>query len=271
MTKISSVPLESNHIAVSTDADTRLADQFLELERENAAMRQSLAVVSHELRTPLTSIVAFCDLLLRNRDDRLGSREMDQLKSVSRNASVLTEIIKDLGEIVAFGRQKDVSIVKTSIDAADLIDETAKSMRPILESAGQTLIVQSPIPGSVIQADRSRIHQALGNLLTNASKFSSPSSQIDLAAEVDDSRFYVQIVDRGIGIPSEELSKVFDNFYRAENGSGAVVPGLGLGLFVTREIIHAHGGNISIKSSPGRGTTVSFAIPRECEDTISAA
>ena len=138
-------------------------------------------------------------------------------------------------------------------------------MQPVLDLVGQTLVVHPPPAGSMINGDKSRLHQVIENLLTNASKYSSPSSHIDLAAELDDSRLFVQVVDRGIGIPKDEVDKVFDYFYRADTGAGNRVPGLGLGLFITREIVNAHGGNLTIKSEIGRGTTVSFAIPREPE------
>jgi signal transduction histidine kinase len=148
-----------------------------------------------------------------------------------------------------------------------LIEESAISMQPVLDLAGQTLVVHPPPSGSVINGDKSRLHQVLENLLTNASKFSPLSSHIDLAAELDDSRLYVQVVDRGIGIAKDEVDKVFDYLYRANTGPGNRVPGLGLGLLITREIVQAHGGNLSIKSEIRRGTTVSFAIPRDPEVT----
>jgi signal transduction histidine kinase len=259
---ISTARSESSLGETSAIPDSPLNLQLQELERENDAMRRALAIVSHEMKTPLTSIVAFCDLLLRNRENQLNSRAMGQLTSICRNAGRLTEIIEDLGQVVLLGSQGGLSITPSSFDAAALIEETATSIQPVLDMAGQTLIVHPPPTGSMIQADKSRLHQVLENLLTNASKFSPPSSHIDIAAELDDSRLYIQVVDRGIGIPKEEVSKVFDYFYRANTGAGNRASGLGIGLFITREIVHAHGGNLSIKSEIGRGTTVSFAIPR---------
>ena len=233
-----------------------------ELERENDSMRRALAIVSHELKTPLTSIVAFSDLLLRNGEDRFNTREMGQLGSICRNAGRLSEIIEDLSHVVILGGKNGLSISPSSFDAAELIDEAAISMEPVLDLAGQTLIVHSPPSGNLLQADKSRLHQVIENLLTNASKFSPAGSHIDIAAEIDESRFYIQVVERGTGTSKEEESRVFDYFYRADTGASNRVPGLGLGLFITREIIHAHGGSLSLKSELGRGTTVSFAVPR---------
>jgi signal transduction histidine kinase len=266
---ISTVRQESSGRKVGAVNDSPPTRQLQELERENDAMRRALSIVSHEMKTPLTSIVAFCDLLLRNRNDQLDSRAIGQLTSICRNAGRLTEIIEDLGQAVALGSQNGLTITRSSFDAANLIEESAISMQPLLDQTGQTLVVHSPPIGSIVQADRSRLLQVLENLLINASKFSPPSSHIDIAAELDDTRLYVQVVDRGIGIPKEEISKVFDYFYRADTGAGNRVSGLGLGLFISQKIISAHAGNLSIKSEIGRGTTVSFAIPRTPTNDIS--
>ena len=112
-----------------------------------------------------------------------------------------------------------------------------------------------------VTGDSVRLQQVVTNLLTNASKFSPPSSQIDIAAEVNNSKLMVQVVDRGIGIDREDHSKLFSSFFQTGEYSSDG-PGLGLGLYIARSIVEAHGGKMSVKSEKGRGTTMTFTIPR---------
>ncbi len=229
-----------------------------QLEASNADLREALATVAHELRTPLASIVAYNDLLLRNRSGSISQKELEQLAIIRRSAGLLNFLVRDLAEMTRLSSGA-LPIRPGVFDAAEMIQEVCELVRPFFDANRQTLNVLSPPADTWVTGDSVRIQQVVANLLTNASKFSPPSSHIDLAAEVDNSKLMVQVVDRGIGIAREDHEKLFNSFFQTGDYASG---GLGLGLYIARSIVEAHGGKMSVKSEKGRGTTMAFTIPR---------
>ncbi len=229
-----------------------------QLEASNAALREALATVAHELRTPLASIVAYNDLLLRNRSCSLSKKELEQLTIIRRNAGLLDFLVQDLAEMARMSSGA-LPIRAGVFDVSEMIQEVCESVRPFFDANRQTLNILLPPTDTWVNGDSVRLQQVVANLLTNASKFSPPASQIDIAAEVDSSKMMVQVVDRGIGIDREDHGKLFSSFFRTGDRAS---DGLGLGLYIAQSIVEAHGGEMSVKSRKGRGTTMSFTIPR---------
>ncbi len=221
-----------------------------------------IATVLHEIRTPLHSISGFAKLMLE-QDVADPATRKEFLSLMVQQSESLNRQIEDLSGILHnnFGL---FSVDKESLSAAQLISEAIDGVKGIAEQKKN--LIHRSIPPSLpqIEADTLRIKQVIVNLLTNAIKYSPEKSNILVKADVRDNELLVQVIDRGCGIPEAELPRIFDRYYRCKNH--ADVPGMGLGLFVCRQIIEAHGGRIWAESIEGQGSTFSFTLPLPVAD-----
>jgi signal transduction histidine kinase len=231
-----------------------------ELERLSEAKNRFISTVSHELKTPLTSILAFTDILRKNRRGTLGEREDGQLGVIQRNGRRLALLIDDLLDLGRIERG-DFSLAKNEFDATELILEIKAVFQPIIETKRQTLTLNMPQSPVWISADRDRLAQVLSNLVSNAAKYSREDTEITLTARRRTDRLYVTIQDHGIGIPERDQPNMFTSFFRADNEATRSESGTGLGLYIARNIVTLHGGRIEVSSIEGEGTTVKFNVP----------
>ncbi len=243
------------------ERSARLESQTRELERVTQAKTEFLTNVSHELKTPLTSMLAFANLLYRNKDSNLGEKQLHQLQIIERNGRRLAVLIEDLVNVsnMENGRFR---LAVTSFDLIELLNETAEGYVPNIEQKRQVLKVNLPAGPFTVQADRVRIAQVVTNLLGNAYKYSPVGTEITLSAKVVQDHVSVSVSDPGPGISPEDQKRLFSLFFRPSNETTQSVPGGGMGLFIARTLINLHGGEISLQSEPGRGTTVTFTVPR---------
>jgi PAS domain S-box-containing protein len=240
------------------EAQVMLAERNAKLQELDEAKTQFLATMSHELRTPLTSIVAFTDLILDDAHE-LTPDMVSSLSVIQRNAERLLRLVGDLlllSRLEAGGFPLDLAPV--SVPA--LIEEAIRSESAIAAEHG--IKVQSAVAaGPPIQADQLRLLQVLDNLLSNAIKFSGQDGQVRVEAAPDGQMWQIDVTDDGIGIPTDELHKLFGRFVRASNARTAGLPGTGLGLSVVKAITELHGGRVAVRSTMGAGTTVSVYLP----------
>ncbi len=235
-----------------------------ELQRVNEVKSAFLSTVSHELKTPLTSMMAFTDILLRNRSGSVGDRDAKHLEVIRRNGKRLTLLIGDLQDVSQLDTGQ-LSIEPVDFDMLELVKEVHESFQPILEAKSQRLAVSVPAEPLPVVADKYRMHQVMSNLLSNASKYSPPNAQIELQVSNGGGRVNVQVTDHGIGLSPEDQKKLFTSFFRANNTATRSMPGTGLGLVIVKGLIELHGGSINIESAPGEGTRVSFHILKQSE------
>jgi signal transduction histidine kinase len=231
-----------------------------ELELVSNAKAEFLSTVSHELRTPLASILGFADILSRNRAGNLSGHQVEQIELIRRNGRRLAVLINDLVDLSAIEADR-FDIAPAEFDARELIRAVATEFGPTADARQQTLAVRVPLEPTWMTADRSRMAQVLTHLLSNASKYSPPGSQIDLEADVNVGRLEVAVRDRGIGISLADQRRIFTPFFRAKNEETRSVAGTGLGLAISRRIVELHGGTISFESAEGAGTTMRVQIP----------
>ncbi|MDA1257194.1 MAG: ATP-binding protein [Chloroflexi bacterium] len=231
-----------------------------ELERLSEAKSRFIATVSHELKTPLTSMLAFTDILQKDRHGRLGDREVGQLEVIKRNGRRLALLIDDLLDLSGLERG-DFSLTLSEFDATELFTEVHDAFQPTIETKRQTLTLKMPESPVWISADRARLTQVVSNLVSNAAKYSPENSEISLVARRRLDRMHVTIQDHGIGIPAGDQSNMFTPFFRANNEATRAESGTGLGLYIARNIIALHGGRIEIDSTEGEGTTIKFNVP----------
>jgi signal transduction histidine kinase len=228
-------------------------------ERDRAAkMRENLLMfVSHDLKNPLHAITlnaAALERALQAGDPRKDERK--RLAAIERSASQMNALIHDLLDSSAAeaGRLKlEVRDERIS----ELIAESIDELRPVAESKLQTLQLTDPC-ATLVRCDRARVLQVLSNLISNAIKFSPPCSVISIHIAVLDGTARVSVTDRGIGMVPDQLSHVFERFWQ---GAKDVSPGTGLGLFIVRAVIEAHGGRIWVESTVGEGSTFHFTLP----------
>ena len=240
-----------------------------ELQALNEQRSNFLSTVSHELKTPLTSLLAFADLLARNRGTNLSERQLQQINVMQRSARRLDVLINDLLDVSKLDAGT-FSLSKSEFDVEALLEEIAASFAPIVQQKRQKLnIVHGPDPFWLC-SDRDRVAQVVINLLSNASKYSGEESVITLGTFAANGKLTFTIKDAGIGMSKEDQKRLFTPFFRASDDATQAEPGSGLGLVIVKSIVELHGGEISLESEPGVGTTVSVTFA-DCSDGPSEA
>jgi signal transduction histidine kinase len=217
--------------------------------------------VSHELRTPLTAIRMFAETLREGRLAQEETREeyLDTIVSESERLTRLVDNVLDFSRIER-GR-KTYSFRPTSL--GEVVRTAARAVQYPLASQGFRLSTEVEEEVTVAQADPDALEQAVLNLLTNAIKYSGDSREISLRLQQTDGKAEIQVTDRGIGIPLEEQTRVFEKFYRSPTRENELLPGTGLGLTLVEHVARAHGGRVSVESHPGEGSTFSIRLPLE--------
>jgi signal transduction histidine kinase len=247
------------------------ADLQEQVRREQRAQRVKddfLSIVSHELRTPLTSIQGYAQLLEARMRDSSGQKEMSQMRVIRSQVMRMRRLVDDLLDVSRIDKRGGVSIEPEPMDLAEEIREAVA--RTIREHADRT--VSADLPDELpIRADRDRINQVLTNLLDNAIKYSPDGGPVTIRASGTGDRVDVSVADSGIGISREQAEVIFERFFQADADAGRRFGGLGLGLYITRAIVDAHGGEIRAEpnAEAGRGTVITFTLPRVARVTAS--
>ncbi len=185
---------------------------------------------------------------------------MMQLETIARNGPRLDSLINDLLDLSRIENDK-IKLDRQWFEIAELITEAARSFEPLLEPLSQTLRIEADHGPAWIEADRDRITQAITNLLSNASKYSSYGSEATIKSMLDGGRLRVSVTDRGAGIRPEDQEYLFTLFFRTKDAEDSSTSGTEIGLFVSKRLIELHGGDMQIESVCGEGTTVSFTLP----------
>ncbi len=229
-------------------------------ERELARRQQEfVADVSHELRTPLTTVKSYVETLMDGAVEEPAVREKF-LKVVEKETERMVSLVKDLLSL----SQLDYSQVewhKTEVELGELVQEVVEQCRQKADIELPEIKVAVP-PGLMpLYVDRGKVNQVFSNILNNAIRYTPPSGEIKISAGAEGEMVKILIADTGVGIPPEDLPRIFERFYRVEKTRSRDFGGTGLGLPIARRVVEAHGGRIWIDSSPGVGTSVWFTLP----------
>jgi signal transduction histidine kinase len=223
---------------------------------QNKAKDEFMSIASHELKTPLTSMKASLQILERFSK---GSKEAMQMHPFISNANKqvnrLTDLVKDLLDVTKIQSGK-LQINRQPFLLNDLIGEVVDSNR---QASGHEFVIEN-LPKVYVNADSTRIYQVVENFLSNAIKYSANSDKIVTWSELQDRHVKVCVKDFGGGIPRDKIPHLFERFYRIEE-TRHTVQGLGLGLYICKEIVENHGGTIGAESEIGKGSTFWFRIP----------
>ncbi len=226
-------------------------------EQQQRLKNEFIGMASHELKTPVTSIKAFAQVL-QSRFAKAGDLESAQLLlKMDGQLEKLTSLIGDLLDVTKLETGK-LQFHRKFFDLKDLVSEIVEEMQRTTERHKIQIKLGSPVN---LYGDRDRIGQTLTNLLTNAIKYSPKANKIVVSTKADKKEATVCIQDFGVGIPKEAQGKVFDQFYRVAGRNEETYSGMGLGLYVSKEIINRHNGRIWLESEKGKGSKFYFALP----------
>ena len=229
--------------------------------KELEKIRQDfVANVSHELRTPLTTIKGYAETLLEGALKEEVAFQFVQV--IKRHTDRLTKIVEDLLMLSKI-ESKEFRLKMEVISLQDLIDDVIDFVKEPAEKK-KISISRNEIPSSLaLEADRNYLEQVLTNLLDNAIKYTPEGGRVTISAiEKDRGEIQFSIEDNGIGIPREDIPRIFERFYRVDKGRSQELGGTGLGLSIVKHLVQAHGGKVWVESQLGKGSTFYFTLPK---------
>jgi signal transduction histidine kinase len=254
----------SRDVTGQITAEAALARQAQELSAQNERLRELdglkdefVALVSHELRTPLTSIIGYIKLL---RDERASGVDTGHFAEViERNAERLLRLVGDL-LFLSEVQSGQLAVELRRADLAGIAAAAVEEMRPEAERKHLELTFSAAgVPALAL--DPTRIAQLLDNLISNAVKFTPDGGRVAVRVGAEPAQAVLTVADTGIGIPAADRDQIFERFYRTANARRKVIQGTGLGLTITKAIVDAHDGTITVDSDEGRGSTFTIRLP----------
>ena len=257
-------------ITVEKRSEAELAELLrrVEMARDaameaGAAKTHFLASMSHELRTPLNAIIGFTRIVSRN-SAALPEKQVDNLSKVLISAEHLLALIDEILDLSRI-EAGEVAVDISRTDFAEVLREVTDSLEPLVERPRVQLVVDADTELPPVMTDRDKLKQILLNLVSNAVKYTDEGT-IAVRAGAFDGRLRIAVSDTGVGIPVMELDRIFDEFYRAGTTISPSRPGTGLGLTISRRLARTLGGDVTVESSPGVGSTFTLDLPLRVSD-----
>jgi signal transduction histidine kinase len=235
-----------------------MATQLAELDKLKA---EFVSVASHELKTPLNVILGYLSLLEDGVYGALSPKQREILATIGSQCQALARLVKQLLDVSRF-EAGGGKLEPRPIRLVDFFDELENAFQVLARQRGVRFeVALSPeLPVEVVW-DADRINEVLGNLVSNAFKFTERFGRVELSVEPVDGAVVMEVRDTGAGIPASQLPHIFEKFYQADNQTAASAKGTGLGLAIAREIVDAHHGSITVDSTQGVGTTFTITLP----------
>lgn len=230
---------------------------------ENAARSIFLATVSHEVRTPLNAITGFAELIQRQPFGPVGHQKyLEYVQDIIASTAHLRGLLDDVtdAQLVLEGQ---ISLQEEEVRLRPFLAETLRIVRANCAGRYPPPRIGTRVAGLAVRVDRRRLRQVLINLLMNSIRYSDGQARILISAAMRNGALELAVQDQGSGIPPDLLERVFEPFQRGSHGGERGRTGMGLGLTIVRNIVHAHGGTVTIASAPGQGTTVTVRLPGE--------
>jgi two-component system sensor histidine kinase BaeS len=225
------------------------------VEQQDRLRRAMAADVAHELRTPLSNIRGYLEAL----QEGVAQPTPDVLASIHEEAMHLQHLIDDL-QVLSLAEAGELPIDRQAADLGDVVAQSVAAHRPAADTAGVTLEVRAA--GSApVEIDRARIRQVVANLVDNAIRHTPAGGTVSVLTRFEEGRAVLDVADTGPGIPPEHRPHVFDRLYRADPSRSRDTGGTGLGLSIARELVRAHGGDISVDEAPGGGARFTIWLP----------
>jgi signal transduction histidine kinase len=243
----------------------RLAESFAEMSQQLAELdklkAEFVSVASHELKTPINVVIGYLQLFDEGVYGPLTPKQREICKTIENQAQALSRLVKQLLDVSRF----DAGGSRMEPRRANLgrfLEELEQAFDVLARQRGIAFrVVRGADLPAEVTWDLDRMNEVMGNLLSNAFKFTERNGTVELSADASGDVVHIEVRDTGAGIPEDELPLVFEKFFQAHNQSQAAQKGTGLGLAIARQIVEAHGGVIAADSTPGVGTTFSITLP----------
>jgi cell cycle sensor histidine kinase DivJ len=263
-------------VAVMRDVSDRkhqeqaLDEARAESERANAAKTRFLATMSHELRTPLNAIIGFSEMLMNEEQMRLDAvRRREYAQLINDSGNHLLAVVNGILDMSKM-ETGDFEITPEPFAPAKVVSNCCDLLALKASEAGLDLVIRDVEELPDIIADKRAFKQIMLNLLSNAIKFTKPGGHIHVTSRVESTRLHVRVEDNGIGISASDLPRIGNPFFQARSAYDRRHDGTGLGLSIVKGLVALHGGEMRVESELGKGTTISIALPLDCEATKSA-
>ncbi|AII59484.1 histidine kinase [Dehalococcoides mccartyi CG4] len=226
------------------------------LERADRLRRDFIADTAHELRSPLYNIRGYVEAI----QDGVTKPDKKIIGSINEEVLLLCRLVDDLREL-AMAESGKLRLSFQPENVADLVSHTLVTLQPRADAKKISLSVDIPDDLSPVKADFQRIVQVIRNLVENAIIHTSKKGKVTITAREKDSRMEINVIDNGEGIPREDLSNIFERFYRVDKSRSRATGGSGLGLTIAKYLVEAHGGKIWAESELGKGSCFTFILP----------
>lgn len=235
-----------------------MANRLAQLDRLKA---EFVSVASHELKTPINVILGYVELLEDGIYGKLQDQQREVCETIASQARNLTRLVRRLLDVSRF-EAGGGALECRQLDLARFLDTLQSSFSVLaMQRSVQFQVNRAPELPAEVRWDEDRMSEVLGNLLSNAFKFTPRGGRVELSATAHDSDIVIEVSDTGAGIPPEQLPRIFQKFYQADNQAKASAKGTGLGLAIAKEIVEAHGGTITANSIAGQGATFRIILP----------
>ena len=229
-------------------------------EKLELSRREFVSNVSHELRTPLTTVKSYAETLLDNPGD---DKELEKrfLSVIIKEADRMTRIVKDLLTLSRLDEAQTETKEPDDINLQNLLEGVAEKMYITAKKKNQTISYKSLFEVPVFKGDRDKVEQLVINIVSNAIKYTPEGGKVDIVSGMMINEAFIKVVDNGIGIPKENIPRLFERFYRVDKARSRDTGGTGLGLAIAKQIVDNLGGEITINSDVGCGTEVLITLP----------
>ena len=256
--------LQQNLMAANAEMSNlarRLQKANAELKALNELKNEFLGIAAHDLRNPIGNIYSYTDMLLEDIRAKLDEEHLLYLGSIRSLSETMLAMLDDLLDLSAIESGK-LNLNRESCDVAALLQSTRDLHRRAASEKEIELRLEVTPGIPPLPLDGLKMQQAIGNLISNAIKFSLPGSSVRISARQDDEGVEIAVADQGQGIPKEEQAQLFEPFHKTSVKGTAGEKSTGLGLSIVKKIVCGHGGRVGVESEPGEGTTFTIALPR---------
>jgi two-component system sensor histidine kinase SenX3 len=250
---VSAVPLRNNGELMGAAA---FVHDITEIRRVESVRRDFVANVSHELKTPIGALGLLAETI-PTTDDPIVARSLAE--QILREADRLARIVDDLLDLSLIEAQE--ALTRESVPVRMLVEEALERVRPLALARGIPIHDELASDDLIVACDPGQMVGAVTNLLDNAVKYSDEHAPVEVSAWLEGGRAVVAVRDHGIGIPTKELERIFERFYRVDKARSRATGGTGLGLSIVRHVAHVHGGDVTVESREGEGSIFCLYLP----------
>ncbi|MFH0887914.1 MAG: ATP-binding protein [Planctomycetota bacterium] len=238
--------------------NSKLRELFSEASKYETLRRDFVANASHELRTPLALIKGYVETIKEGKKEDWDKMQ-EFLAIIDHNVNQLNNLVQDLLELSRLEYKKDIALIKTC-DVNEIIHSVLNNLEPFAILKKQTVSKKIPADMTSIQTDAELLRKAINNIVDNAIKYTSEGGRIEISVTSEAGNVIISVEDNGIGIPEEDLSRVFERFYRVDKSRSREMGGTGLGLSIVKHIIQTLKGEVSVTSKPNQGSTFTIKL-----------